>query len=133
MIFPAIHSLIAACKAESVDIPADRKELLERIAAYIREHASNGHPIRLVFICTHNSRRSHFGQIAAAVAAAYYGVSGVEVFSGGTEATAFHPHAIAALRELGFVITTPTPDVDNPVWSVHFGEQAATQCFFQSF
>lgn len=114
-------------------IPAERKAVLAKIAAYIQAKYEQHLPVNLVFICTHNSRRSHFGQIAAAVAAEYYAIDRVHVFSGGTEATAFHPNAIKALRDLGFSIETDDETMKNPVWTVRFGEHSATTCFSKTF
>ena len=68
------------------------------MAAYIRESANQGRPARLTFVCTHNSRRSLLCQTFGSAAAAYFGIHGVETFSGGTEATAFNSRAVAALR-----------------------------------
>ncbi|MFN5136575.1 MAG: hypothetical protein ACK5DG_14775, partial [Chitinophagaceae bacterium] len=79
------------------EIPAERKATLEKIAGYISTKKSNHEKVQLEFVCTHNSRRSHLGQIWAAVAAAYYQVSDVHTFSGGTEATAFNANAIHAV------------------------------------
>jgi protein-tyrosine phosphatase/arsenate reductase len=114
-------------------IPAERKAILQKIADYIQPKYDQNSPISLVFICTHNSRRSHFGQIAAALAANYYSVDNVQVFSGGTEATAFHPNAIKALRKLGFDIDSEDETVKNPVWTVRFGVQNTTTCFSKTF
>lgn len=44
-------------------IPAERKIILQRIADYIRIKRKNSQAIQLVYICTHNARRSHFGQV----------------------------------------------------------------------
>ena len=60
-------------------------------------------PIKLNFICTHNSRRSQLGQVWAKAISAHYGIK-TECFSGGTEETAFFKSAIDALRRAGFVI-----------------------------
>ena len=68
-------------------ISKERKVLLAKIAAYIISKIKEDKPINLVYICTHNSRRSHFGQIWAQVAAHYYHIKNVNSFSGGTEAT----------------------------------------------
>lgn len=76
---------------------------LETLAEYIRFNNAAGKTSRLNFICTHNSRRSHFGQVMAQVLAAHLGLK-VETYSGGTEATAFHPNAVAAVRELGVAV-----------------------------
>lgn len=109
-------------------IPFERKVLLEKIAAYIQQKKDTNLPIQLIYVCTHNSRRSHFGQIWAAVASDYYGVDHVTTFSGGTEATAFNPNAIHALRDLGFEITK-MDTTDNSRYDVGFGGPKSSICF----
>ena len=99
--------------------PAARRERLERLGAYIAGRSPG--PARLVFICTHNSRRSLIAQAWAAAAAAWFGMEGVETFSGGTEATAFHPHAVEALRRAGFSIDRG-PEAENPKYTLRLGE-----------
>jgi len=85
-------------------VDADRLALLESLARYVAE----AEVARLTFVCTHNSRRSHMAQLWAQAAAWRHGLTHVHCFSGGTEATAFHPNAIAAMRAQGFGIT-PAP------------------------
>lgn len=58
-------------------------------------------PIRVLFLCTHNSARS---QMAEGFLRALGG-DRFEVHSAGTEATRVHPLAIAALREQGIDIS----------------------------
>ena len=99
-------------------VPADRREPLETIAAFVRARRAAGEPATLVFICTHNSRRSHMGQLWAATAALHYGIEGVETYSGGTEATAFNPRAVATLRRAGMRIDAPPGGADNPRYTV---------------
>ena len=53
-------------------ISKNRKNTLENIANYITLKQKENKPIHLVYICTHNSRRSQFGQIWSRVAADYY-------------------------------------------------------------
>jgi len=110
-------------------IPEERKARLELLGKYMTQRYQEGLPVSLVYICTHNSRRSHFGQIAGALAAAYYQIDNVQVFSGGTEVTAFHPNAIDAIRQLGFEITAEDEASDNPHWNVAFGTGQFTQCY----
>ncbi len=131
--YPAIHQLATALVGQFDQIPAERKLILAKIAEYIQAKKAAGQPIKLVFICTHNSRRSHFGQVAAAVAAAYFSIENVEVSSGGTEATAFHPNAIQALRSLDFAVETADETLKNPVWAVLFGEKNQATCFSKVF
>lgn len=63
------------------------------------------------------------GQLSATLAAAFYGLDRVEAFSGGTEATAFNPRAVAALERAGFQIENPGGD--NPHYKMRFAENRA--------
>ncbi len=109
-------------------IPEARKALLERIAKYINEKEDQDAPIQLIYVCTHNSRRSHFGQLWGAVAADYYGVKNVNTFSGGTEATALHKNVIHTLENIGFDVTNGAED-ENKKYIILFGENKSTLCF----
>jgi protein-tyrosine-phosphatase len=126
---PALQKYFAERVAEFDTISSERRNELDKIAAYVRMQIAAGKPARLTFICTHNSRRSHFAQVWAATAAAHFGVQPVETFSGGTEATAFNPRAVSALRRAGFEIASPKPGV-NPHYHVRIGsESPALECF----
>jgi protein-tyrosine-phosphatase len=105
--------------------PRDRKRLLEELARYVTSRRSAGRPAKLTFVCTHNSRRSQMSQLWAQTAAAFYGVDGVETYSGGTEATAFDPRAVAALERAGFRIERVS-DGDNPIYEVRHRENGPT-------
>ncbi len=110
-------------------IPTERKNLLGKISNYIQQKMDVNLPIQLMYVCTHNSRRSHFGQICAAVAAEYYSISNVTTFSGGTESTAFNVNAIKALKEIGFEIQAKDDSV-NPVFEVKYSDESnPTICF----
>lgn len=100
-------------------IPIDRKALLDKITQYIRNKKEQNKPINLVYICTHNSRRSHFGQVWANVAANYYKINNVNSYSGGTEATAFNINAINALKRIGFEIKPINHD-KNTIYHLFF-------------
>jgi arsenate reductase (thioredoxin) len=114
--------------AEFASIPTERKEILLKISQYISEKRKSNSQINLMYVCTHNSRRSHFGQIWATVAANYYNINNINTFSGGTEATAFNPNAITALKNSGFTVVAETQD-ENPVYKVSFGDEVYTKCF----
>jgi arsenate reductase (thioredoxin) len=110
-------------------IPATRKPLLQALSDFIQDKKNSASPINLNFICTHNSRRSHLSQIWAQTAAAYYGINDVHCFSGGTEATAFNPRAVTAMKEAGFDITV-VKEGPNPVYEVRFDQHAAALTVF---
>lgn len=110
-------------------ISPERKEILSSISNYIRSKQEQDQPVHLVYICTHNSRRSHFGQIWAKVAADYFGIKHVNTYSGGTEATAFNGNAIKALERVGFTIQKTTHS-ENPVYRVYHNEgDESAVCF----
>lgn len=109
-------------------IPSERKILLEKISNYISSKKKGNKNVNLVFICTHNSRRSHFGQVWAKVAADYYQIENVNTFSGGTEATAFNQNAIDAFKRVGFRIEKATED-KNPIYHVFHSDDHFSICF----
>jgi arsenate reductase (thioredoxin) len=119
--------------AEYDQIPSERKALLERIAVFLSKKLAKGEIANLVYICTHNSRRSHFGQIWGKVASAYFNIAGVKTFSGGTEATAFNNNAINALVRVGFKIKPVNSD-KNAIYHVFYDEGSAPiVCFSKTF
>jgi arsenate reductase (thioredoxin) len=128
--FLSLQQYLEARMEEFSSIPAERKSDLETVAQYVHGCLAKSSPAKLTFICTHNSRRSHLSQIWAQVAAEYYGISGVETFSGGTEATAFNPRAVAALKRCGLSISAKDPNSSNPRYEVKTYEEAIPQVCF---
>ncbi|MBL0744658.1 protein-tyrosine-phosphatase [Chryseolinea sp. Jin1] len=104
-------------------IPDSRKAILKQLTDFVGDKLKKNEPIALIFICTHNSRRSHISQIWAQTAAAYYGIGNVVSYSGGTEATAFNPRAVKAMKDTGFKIIA-TSEGTNPVYEVSFSDEA---------
>ena len=132
-IYPQLRTFLETRTTEFDQIPAERKTQLKTIAEYVKSRVKDNQPARLTFICTHNSRRSHMSQIWAATAANYYGVSGVETYSGGTEATAFNPRAIAAIKRAGLKVEK-AQDGKNPRYEVRFkNTDKALVCFSKAF
>ena len=104
-------------------ITAARREKLETLADYITDKFRNGQRPALLIICTHNSRRSHLCQILAAFAADCYQLPHIDTYSGGTEATAFNPRAVRALRTAGFRIDCEDESAENPVYKISWGTE----------
>lgn len=119
--FKNIQHYCDSLKTEFEIIPKERKVLLEKISHYISSKLELNLPVNLVYICTHNSRRSHFGQVWAHIAANYYQFKNVHSFSGGTEATAFNSNAINALERIGFKVKTLNND-KNPKYHLFFDD-----------
>lgn len=104
-----------------LEIPENRKAVLEPLIGYIRQKTEAEMPVRLNFICTHNSRRSHLSQIWAQVAAHYYHIPGIQCYSGGTEATELFPKIAETLSDAGFAVWE-LHNTQNPVYAVKFDE-----------
>jgi protein-tyrosine-phosphatase len=126
--YPQLLDYISGLEAERERIAADRRYILREIASFVAGQLREEGRASLLFICTHNSRRSHFAQIWAAVAAASYGIAGLETCSGGTAVTAFNPRASAALERAGFRVYRPegTNPATEVTWS---GRRPPMICF----
>ena len=116
-----LQAYCSELEGEFARIPEARQQELAELGDYIFEKRQAGEAVQLTVICTHNSRRSHIGQLWLAAAAAYYGVDGVATYSGGTEATAFNPRAVAAMRRAGFSIAGDETET-NPRYTATLGE-----------
>lgn len=107
-------------------ISDDRKVILQALVDYAKKK-SNDPALILNYVCTHNSRRSQISQIMGQVSAWYYNVE-VICYSGGTEATAFHPNAIAAISRTGMQVDFVGES--NPVIFVRYSDiRAPLSCF----
>jgi len=118
-LFEGIETLIHHVKPE--DITENRKAALQPLASYIQSKVEKRQPIRLNFICTHNSRRSHFSQVWAQTLAYYYNIKNVTCYSGGTESTAVYPMVIESLKSSGFKIQKLSKG-NNPIYSIKYSE-----------
>jgi protein-tyrosine-phosphatase len=118
-LYPAIVSYLKTAEKDFDKIPEERKIQLKKIALYLQTKLSAEKKASLVFICTHNSRRSHMGQLWANAAAKYYGINGVENFSGGLEITAFNERSVRALTKAGFQIAKISEGT-NPNYEVSY-------------
>ncbi len=116
---PALEIYVEARIAEFDQIPDERREALDELAAYIRSEIDAGEPVHLLFIGAHNSQRSQLAQLWATAAAIWYDLPGVRTYSGGTEATAFNTRAVSASRRAGFEPVRTTDD-DNPIYHVRY-------------
>lgn len=131
--YPELSNYIESVKSGMESIPEERKNQLKKIALFVQTKKQSGERANLTFICTHNSRRSHMSQIWAATAATYYGVDeGLNTYSGGTEATAFNPRAVAAIQRAGFQIKNPGGE--NPHYNVTFADNGKVmECFSKKY
>ncbi len=120
-LFTEIERTIKSLKPETIS--EERKATLQPLIEFVQEKVSNQQDIRINFICTHNSRRSHLSQVWAQTIAAFFNIKNVFCYSGGTEATAMFPMAAQALKNSGFLIQKLS-EGQNPVYSIKYSENA---------
>ena len=114
-------------------IAEERKVVLQPLIDFIQTKVDTQQSIRLNFICTHNSRRSHLSQIWAQTMAFHFGIRNIFCYSGGTEATAMFPKVGETLTNQGFQIQQLSSE-NNPVYAVKYDEnEAAIVCFSKTF
>jgi hypothetical protein len=128
-LFPVLEAYVTESLSEIDRISEERREKLHSLARFVAVRSRSGQVAELTFICTHNSRRSHMAQLWAQAAAHSFGVERIATYSGGTEATAFNPRAVAAIERAGFAVEVSS-EGDNPVYGVkYFDDMKPMQCF----
>ena len=126
-----IREIIAQLSTERIS--EERKIILQPLIEFISSKLSKNEEVRLNFICTHNSRRSHLSQIWGQTMANYYQIENVFCYSGGTEATAMFPKISETLTNQGFEILKLS-ETENPVYAVKFAEnEHAVICFSKKY
>lgn len=120
-VFSEIENLIKTLDPNSIS--EERKTVLQPLVDFIQEKVSNNEDIRINFICTHNSRRSHLSQVWAQTMANYFNIKNVFCYSGGTEATALFPMVAETLKNSGFTVKTLSKS-NNPVYSIKYADNA---------
>jgi len=118
-LFPKIEKIIKELNPQT--ITEERKAVLQPLTDFIQSKVSNGQEIRINFICTHNSRRSHLSQVWAQTMANYFKIKNVFCYSGGTEATGLFPMVAETLQNSGFRIKTISKN-ENPVYSIKYSD-----------
>lgn len=114
-----LQDFVASLTIEN--ITNNRKQTLQPLVDYIQSKVDENKSIRLNFICTHNSRRSHLSQIWAQTWAYHFGIEKVTCYSGGTEATALFSMVVKTLENTGFQIEKLS-DNNNPVYSIKYDD-----------
>lgn len=114
---------------DSASISEVRKERLMQVVNAIQTKVDANETVNLVFVCTHNSRRSQFAQIWSHIMADYYSMHSVFSYSAGTETTALYPSVLKAMQE-DLCVERTVGESSNPIYLLKFGENSpATVCF----
>lgn len=116
-LFSVIEQVIKGLNPQTIS--DERKAVLQPLTEFIQSKVSNNQEIRINFICTHNSRRSHLSQVWAQTMANYFNIKNVFCYSGGTESTALFPMVAETLQNSGFQIKTISTN-ENPIYSIKY-------------
>lgn len=112
-------------------IPDERKDFLTQLSLYISKKIEEKLIPSIVVICTHNSRRSHLGQIWLSIGADFYELPPILTFSGGTESTALNQRVVTALCKIGLKIQSSKKiSPDNPIYEIDWGQKDAPYLAF---
>ena len=103
-----------------MEVEDNRAFVLTEIVNYIYKTISKNKIPKLIFICTHNSRRSQFCQFWATFFSNYYNIE-CSVFSGGTFETKVNKSVINNIKDYGFNISFE--ESYNPIYFVKFKNQ----------
>lgn len=118
---------------QEISIYDERKKVLQSLINFIQGKLDAKEEIRLNFICTHNSRRSHLSQLWAQTMAFQFNIQNVFCYSGGTEATAMFPKVAETLINQGFQIQKLSSE-SNPVYAVKYNLNShPIICFSKTF
>lgn len=120
-LFPSLQQYCDQLLQEFDQIPAQRQTDLQVLSQYLSQQYQNQALAQAIVICTHNSRRSHLGQLWLSIGSDYFNLPPIASFSGGTEATAFNPRAVAALQRLGLLINSSNEEAPtNPRYHIRW-------------
>lgn len=129
---PLIETIERAKKDQS-KIGSDRKFSLDQLVDAFKKQRKEKGEAKVIYICTHNSRRSQMAELLTTAIGAHLGVEGYSSYSGGTEVTAFNYRAVAAMKRAGFAIEGNSED-GNPKYQVQIAEGlAAKTCFSKHY
>ncbi|MFY0643746.1 MAG: protein-tyrosine-phosphatase [Bacteroidia bacterium] len=110
---PSLLQTISELESELDLIDVARKLELEKLASNLRVTGLQ----KLIFVCTHNSRRSQLAEIWVNQLSQIWQMD-LQAFSAGSESTAFNNRMVKALRDTGFNIGL-VEDGDNPIYQLN--------------
>jgi arsenate reductase len=126
-LFSALEKTVQSLPKEPLS--SARLETTKAVSRAIQAKINAGQSIRLNFICTHNSRRSHFAQIWAACFAQLFKVPHFYSYSAGTAATALYKTVSETLQKQGFEVNLLSSGA-NPLYTFKCAPNASPSLAF---
>jgi arsenate reductase len=116
-----MRDVVAGLRSESSRISAVRRANLEMCATLLATGLRDAGTLSLLFLCTHNSRRSQMSQLWAQALGHEKGLK-ISAYSGGSQPTALSPAAARALQRAGFEVRELA--VEGGVWEARYAAAA---------
>ncbi len=108
---------------EKQPISNERKIILTNFAKHLQSKIKADEIVNVIFICTHNSRRSILGQVWFQTLSSYFGFKNMFSYSGGTESTKIAEPIIETLKNQGFDIDI-IAQTDNSIYAIKYDENS---------
>ncbi len=106
---------------EKQTISNERKAILSDFTKHLKSKIDDNEIINVIFICTHNSRRSILGQVWFQVLSNHFEFKNMFSYSGGTESTKIAEPIIKTLKHQGIDINI-IAKTDNPIYAIKYNE-----------
>ena len=119
MLFKTIENQIE--KLDTNSISSERQNVLQPLVHFIQSKVETNAVVRLNFICTHNSRRSHLSQVWAQTMAHYFDIKMCFVILEEQKQQHFFQLLPKTLESTGFEIETIANGV-NPIYAIKYSE-----------
>jgi protein-tyrosine-phosphatase len=122
-LFSELQRYIQQRESEASFIPPLRRSSLSVVGERVFDGLGRTGAASLMFVCTHNARRSQLSQVWSCIAAHHFELAGVRAFSAGSSPTRVHPRILGALAQAGVEIQASTVD-GRPVHEARFAPTA---------
>lgn len=120
--FPQLQDYLNEVQHESVYLPAERREALDRLRDYALQRLYKGKTASVLFICAENCGRSILGQVWLEVMAKSYDLPQILSYSGGTQLAKLDTGIIQALEDSGVQVKPIEDPLGNRI-SIRSGPQ----------
>jgi len=110
-------------------IPPQRKELLNNLSFIIDKNCNNDEVLNLIFVCTHNSRRSQFANIWGYIASIYYDLPLLKIYSCGTEESSLNINVLNTSKKTGFKVFSGGTKNSNINYQLFYSDNNHIECY----
>lgn len=118
-LYPILFNYSRDLYPEYINIPGERRVILEEIANYIIGSLQFEKESEILFLETDNSTRTIMAEAWATAASFYYGINHVKIYSGGINSSKISTNTIVALEKAGFIIYK-TSEKQNPTYEIKY-------------